>query len=172
MIFRMYPTNAGVLPGRRTSTFLALFATVLALGTAACGDKSSSSSESSGPSLREGWHWETYHGVRVGVPHSWTDTDTSTEELADQWCTYQTGADPPHPVVARPGIETSAWCVDAAQGTRIATAGTFLGFLDAQGVPDGRRVQGDRTTVTINGVRVLVQAAPAVRGQIVRTIST
>ncbi len=148
-----------------------MFATVLALGTAACGGKSASSAESSGPSLRAGWHWETYGGVRVGVPHSWTDTDTSTEELADQWCTYETGADPPHPVVARPGIETAAMCADAAQSTRIATAGTFLGFLDAKGVPDGRRVQGDRTTVTINGVRVLVQAVPTLRAEIVRTIA-
>lgn len=123
--------------------------------------------------LPSGWRWESYRGVEVGVPASW-DSGRSTGQVTSQWCSDRaTGGGP---VVARPAWQTSMLCLSPGSGpkpgTLIEDAGVFVAFDSGKQRADGRQREGDRTTVTSDGVSVLVQADPELRKQIISTIRT
>ena len=130
-------------------------------------------------SLPDGWRWESYGAVMVGVPDTWEDGG-STTQLTSQWCIGE--GDRAAPVVARPGVSTLVLChapVDPRRshdstdpGAVIETAGQFVAFSSAPGKPDGRSTEGDRVTVVRSEVSVLVQTTEALRDRIVSTITT
>jgi hypothetical protein len=157
-----------------------VFAAIAAVLLAGCGDAAIAPSDDarSSPALPAGWRWESYRGVEVGVPGDWGYARSSTGQITTQWCT-----DLYHPVehvVARPGLSTAAGCftVDPIEpsrgpdpGTLIATTGIFVAFDGITATAnDGPRREGDRATVTVNGVTVAVQAPARLREQIVATI--
>lgn len=123
-----------------------------------------------------GWRWEYYRGLKVRVPDTWGHGGSSGQ-LADQWCLGDDHHSPSEVgVVARPGPETMVACPGSSAangpdpGTLVANGGSFVGF-DAEYMPrPGTVHEGDRTTVTLRGVSVTVQAPERLREQIVRTI--
>lgn len=123
--------------------------------------------------LPAGWKWESFRHVQVGVPEGWHD-GASTAQLTTQWC-ISDKASRAIPWVARPGASTLAGCFSpdgSDPGTLIAEAGTFVAFEDALELQDGVRHEGDRTTVTVDGISVLIQAPAPLRQRIAKTLST
>jgi hypothetical protein len=117
------------------------------------------------PVLPPGWRWESYGGVQVGVPGGWGWADRGLR--LDAWCIDRPGDDPP--VVARPGGAIPAiHCGD--DGARISDTGWVVGFDGVREAADGLDRDGDRTTVRVAGVEVMVQAPVALREQIAATI--
>lgn len=121
--------------------------------------------------LPSGWRWESYRDVEVGVPAEWGHDNSS--QRVHQWCTYSR---PPEPAVGRPGVMTLVGCFGGSgqvphPSTLVDTLGTFVGFdYPERGATSERATEGDRTTVTVGEVRVLVQAEPSLRQRIVSTI--
>lgn len=162
----------------------------LALGlVAGCGDVTTGPGAPGGAAaspaedtLPAGWRLESFGGVEVGVPGDWGYAGSSTGQITNQWCVDR--QKPVAGVVARPGVQTLVACgfdEEGDPGTRIAVAGTFVAFdglVPVGGTGEegedgevGSTVEeGDRTTVAVGTVRVLVQAPAALREQIVATI--
>ncbi|WP_130508030.1 hypothetical protein [Krasilnikovia cinnamomea] len=117
------------------------------------------------PALPAGWRWESYGGVEVGIPGEWGWGDSGLR--LDAWCVGSAGNRPP--VVARPGGATPAIAC-GGDGTRIADTGWVVGLGHALQVSDGVERVGDRTTVRLAGVEVVVQAPWGLREQIAATV--
>jgi len=125
--------------------------------------------------LPRGWRWESYRNVQVAVPATWGD-GASTSQLSSQWCIDKSRSTAV-PIVGRPGLSTAVGCFASPgggdPGTLIKNAGIFVGFdIPLHAPSDGIRHDGDRTTVTLDGVSVLIQAPAALRGEIAHTVST
>jgi len=125
--------------------------------------------------LPPGWRWESYGGVEVGVPASWGWVNGS--QRIGQWCVTAPKVEPDRsPAVGRPGVSTQAGC-DAFPtkkrpdpATLLNNTGPIVAF-DRPGKPKDRVTsEGDRTSVILNGVDVIVQTEPALRMQIVATV--
>jgi len=113
--------------------------------------------------LPPGWRWESYGGVQVGVPAGW-GWDDPVRLYA--WCVNSQDDRPP--VVARPGPIPAIHC--GGDGTSIGDTGWVVGLAHVRGAADGIEREGDRTTVRVAGVEVVVQAPVALREQIAATI--
>ena len=117
------------------------------------------------PVLPPDWRWESYGGVQAGVPAGWGWADRGLR--LDAWCVNPHGERPP--VVARPGGPIPAiHCGD--DGTRISDTGWVVGLDHMRSPADDLERDGDRMTVRLAGVEVVVQAPVALREQIAATI--
>ncbi|BCJ39774.1 hypothetical protein GCM10010168_93530 [Actinoplanes ianthinogenes] len=148
-----------------------LWIVVAALSLAACGAPAPVGTaagprpDPSAPVLPAGWRWESYGGVEVGVPGEWGWGDRGLR--LDAWCIDGPGGKPP--VVARPGAGVPLIaCMGAA--TDLAHTGTVVGFGDAASETDGITRDGDRVTVTLGKVEVIVQTPAELRERILATI--
>lgn len=126
------------------------------------------------PPLPEGWRWESFGGVQVGVPGDW-DWGSPSQRIY-QWCLNNDDV-LERPIVGRAGISTSAGCdVDGPstppKDSLVENTGEVV-MLGWSEVPDVAPVElGDRTTVQLDGVQVVVQAEQPLRDQIVETVHT
>ncbi|MEU8664662.1 hypothetical protein [Actinoplanes philippinensis] len=121
----------------------------------------------SAAALPAGWRWESYGGIEVGVPAEF-GYDNGSQRLA-QWCVgpQPKDADSP-PVVGRPGIATAAGCMESVD---VADTGPVVSLEPEPGEPaDGVTRRGDRTTVRLHGVAVIVQVGADLREQIAGTV--
>lgn len=126
----------------------------------------------SAPTLPDGWRWESFGGIQVGVPDDF-DQGSPSQRLY-QWCLNDDDVRE-HPIVGRAGFSTEVGCdVDAPstppQDSLVENTGevVMLGWSEA---PDAAPVElGDRITVQLNGVAVTVQTEQPLRDQIVETI--
>ena len=168
----------------------ALATALLALMLAACGSQTTTTGDdpvTAQPALPSGWRWESFGGVEVGVPGTWGWGDSGLR--LDAWCINSASRDK-SPVVARPGEAIPAiGCGDG--GTSLANTGPVVGLGHAfiidgpdpassaiptaapgfyDPAPDGVTREGDRTTIHLSGVEVVIQAAPALREQIAVTV--
>jgi hypothetical protein len=121
------------------------------------------------PTLPDGWRWESYRGVEVGVPSDW-GWGSGGQRLG-QWCINQKD---PKPIVGRSGsyVSTLVACSQAKAGkpdpqTLIKNTGWVVAFGEATSkIPRG----GDREVVTYGRVTVVVQAPESLRTRIIATI--
>jgi hypothetical protein len=118
--------------------------------------------------LPAGWRWESYGGVEVGVPGDW-GWGISTQALT-QWCIAEAAH---KPLVGRPGAATQVGCStddpEPPADTLVANTGPVVGF-DRTTEADGTAHEGDRTTVRLRSVQVVVQVPADLRRRIVDTI--
>ncbi len=129
------------------------------------------------PVLPEGWRWESYGGVEVGVPADW-GWGIGGQRI-NQWC-----AETPHarrdPIVGRPGPQTLVGCPRPERGpdpeTLLENTGTVVAFSNPfppGEEPDGgpvRSEEGDRLRITLNGVVVDIHAEQALAARIAATV--
>jgi len=127
------------------------------------------------PALPTGWRWESYGGVEVGVPGSW-GWDNGSQRIG-QWCANpQTAEADQIPAVGRPGVSTLVGCgMHTPKGkpdpsTLLENTGPIVAFARPETPRDGLVKVGDRTTVGLNGVEVIVQTEPELRKKIVATV--
>jgi hypothetical protein len=115
--------------------------------------------------LPRGWRWESYRDVELAVPGDWTWIGGT--QRTHQWCV---GVDEKPTGVGRPGSATLVGCGGGKgdPGTRIATNGAFVAFGDVRFDKVG--TVGDRTTVGVGDVAVLVQTEPGLRDRIIATV--
>ncbi|MCW2799346.1 MAG: hypothetical protein JWQ70_818 [Aeromicrobium sp.] len=124
------------------------------------------------PTLPDGWRWESYRDVEVGVPADWGWG--SGEQRLGQWCINERH---PKPIVGRPGFSTLVGCPSAKPAapdpeTLIANTGWIVAFEDARTGTGGTPLPhgGDRQVVTLGHVTVVVQAPESMRTTIIATI--
>lgn len=127
-----------------------------------------------GPTLPAGWRWESFSGVEVGVPGSWGWTNGS--QRIGQWCVADPKAAADQtPAVGRPGVSTQVGCDPGSGGgpsaeTLLSNTGPIVAFERPEKPRDRVVSEGDRTTVGLNGVDVIVQTEPELRKKIVATV--
>lgn len=119
--------------------------------------------------LPDGWRWESYGGIEVGVPGDWGWGNGDQRLL--QWCV---GRDR-DPIVGRPGGSTEVGCPGGESGpdpgTLLENTGPVVAFGQPLDRPDGPvQVRGDRATLVIGGVLLSVHAEPDLREQILDTV--
>jgi hypothetical protein len=107
---------------------------------------------------------ESYGGLELLVPAGW-GWGNGTQRLL-QWCVGRTGKEP-EPIVGRPGDVTFRLCPDGH--TLLANTGPVVGFNRTKQA-DGVTHEGDRTTVRLDSVEVVVQAPAELRQRIVTSI--
>jgi hypothetical protein len=118
------------------------------------------------PTLPDGWRWESYRGVEVGVPSDW-GWGSGGQRLG-QWCINEKH---PKPIVGRPGFSTLVGCLSDTAGPHPETLIANTGWIvDLE--PADRRVGrgGDRRVVTLGDVTIVVQTPASLRSQIIATI--
>lgn len=168
----------------RLSVVVAMMCVVGATGCAPPGTITAAPSSSLGPSaqrerhvpaLPAGWRWESYGGVEVGVPGSW-GWDNGSQRIG-QWCASpQTAEAHQVPAVGRPGGASLVGCaMDTPEGkpnpeTLLRNTGPIVAFDRPEKPKNAVVEQGDRTTVGLNGVEVIVQTEPGLRKKIVATV--
>jgi hypothetical protein len=151
-------------------------AALLLLALAACGAPATPSpgaTTAAAGDLPDGWRWESYGGVEVGIPGDW-GWDNGSQRLG-QWCVRD---QPGPPAVGRPGMSTAVGCSatgspatgSPAPHTLVTNTGPIVAFESTGDRTDGVTREGDRVTVRRAGTAVIVQAAAAVRDRIVATI--
>ncbi|CAN5253487.1 hypothetical protein BH09ACT10_BH09ACT10_23380 [soil metagenome] len=79
---------------------------VVLLGLLLLSACSSASPKPDASALPEGWRWESYGNVEVGVPSSWGWGNGS--QRLGQWCVQKPDG---KPVVGRPGVSSAAGCL-------------------------------------------------------------
>ena len=149
---------------------------LLLLGLVGCGDerppadagsrssgKQSLGEESVEPPLPDGWRWEGFHGVLVGVPGDWA-WGTGNQRV-DQWCV---GEDPKPPIVGRPAGQTAVGCPELEDGVDPSSLMKNTGMVvelttDLPDEPERRRDEGDRAVLRFGDVLVRVTAPAELR---------
>ena len=121
--------------------------------------------------LPDGWRWESFGGVQVGVPGDW-GWDNGSQRIS-QWCVDGRPAQP-GPAVGRPGVSTLVACRDVDEGVPsemlVRRTGEIVAFEPITGDPPPPD-QGDRRTVTVGEVAVLIQTRdPQLRQRIAETV--
>jgi hypothetical protein len=171
--------------GRTVVVVLAMLSVVAASGCAAApGSRTAAPSSVPGSiaqrkqhprALPAGWRWESYGGVEVGVPGDW-GWDNGNQRIG-QWCASpQTAEADQIPAVGRPGGATLVGCgTDTPKGepdpeTLLKNTGPIVAFDRPEKPKDGVVKEGDRTTVGLNGIEVIVQTEPELRKKIVATV--
>jgi hypothetical protein len=171
--------------GRRVLLGVALVGVVAASGCApaprivtaapSSGPASTAQREKHPPALPTGWRWESYGGVEVGVPATWR-WDNGYQRIG-QWCAQpQTAEADQIPAVGRPGMSTLVGCGmgnpndEPNPETLLENTGPIVAFGRVEKPKDGVVEVGDRTTVGLNGVEVIVQTEPVLRKRIVATV--
>lgn len=118
--------------------------------------------------LPEGWRWESFGGVQVGVPG---DFDWGNDHQAfAQWCTSDEQGRA-RAIVGRGGPATEVGCVSDSPTPQLSleNTGTVVGFGWSAGPDRPPLVHGDRISLQMNGVRVAVQAPQPLREHIAAT---
>lgn len=118
------------------------------------------------PVLPDGWRWESYRDVEVGVPGDWPYSGSGR---ISQWCAQGV----PHvPAFGRPAAESAVRCWDGKgdidPGSLLANGGTYVVV-----VPAGYEVRpgGDRIMVIPDAVsQVVIQAESTLRDRIAATV--
>lgn len=123
--------------------------------------------------LPDGWRWESYRGVEVGVPGDWGSANGS--QRMGQWC-VEGGDRDRAPAIGRPGGSTLVACgienIPPSE-TLIENTGVIVAFEDAvlgDGSPARIARGGDREIVRMRDVHVIVQVPQPLRDQIVATV--
>lgn len=122
--------------------------------------------------LPDGWRWESYMGVEVGVPDDW-GWGSGGQRLS-QWCINEKS---PEPMVGRPGFSTAVGCSVAGSkldgSTLIENTGWVVAFESVKlsdgtvnPIPDS----GDRRLVQAGDTWVVVQAPKVLRDEIAKTV--
>lgn len=117
--------------------------------------------------LPDGWRWEGYAGVLVGVPGDW-GWGNSSQRLG-QWCVDGQTTDP---IVGRPGASTLVGCMADSPvdpSTLLENTGPVVAFESGSGRA-GVAPEGDQESVRIGDVVVRVNAPPGLRHQILATV--
>jgi hypothetical protein len=145
---------------------------------AGCGDVNGTevprtTEQSEGPELPQGWRWESFAGVQVGVPGDWDWTNAS--QRISQWCVGEGRREPLTPAVGRPGASTLVGCdafdKDVPQEMLVQNTGEIVAFEPVVDQEKQREDAGDRLTVTKGGVRVIIQTSDeALRARIAETV--
>jgi hypothetical protein len=117
--------------------------------------------------LPQGWRWESYGGVELGVPAGF-GYDFGPARLF-QWCT--TTGRIAQPVVGRPGMTTLVGCPSGSPppDTLLKNTGTVVAFGPTDKA-DGTSHQGDQTTIRIDKVEVRINAPKPLTDQITATL--
>lgn len=120
------------------------------------------------PPLPDGWRWESYRDVVVGVPGDWA---YSGGRISD-WCAAA-GTGSPQPGVGRPGPVDAIACPQASPGepdpgSLLKNGGTYVAFAGAD--QQNLKTEGDREVLTLGSTAVVIQAPEALRAQIAETI--
>lgn len=146
----------------------ALIPLILAVSACARPHLEAPPASASADDLPQGWRWESFGGVEVGVPGDW-GWDNGSQRLS-QWCVRPEGQTP-QPAVGRPGVSTAAGCPQGEPdpGTLIVNTGSVVAF-DRTTDPPGTMTEGDQTAVRLGGVQVAVNAPADLRQRIVATI--
>lgn len=117
--------------------------------------------------LPDGWRWESYGGIEVGVPGDWAWGNG--DQRLGQWCV---GRDR-EPMVGRPGASTAVGCPGGRPdpGTLLDNTGPVVAFGYPLDRPEGPvQVEGDRATLVVGGVLLSVQTEPNLRERILATV--
>jgi hypothetical protein len=122
------------------------------------------------PELPDGWRWESYGGVEVGVP-DWWGWGNGDQRL-DQW-TVGDGQGK-RPMVGRSGPVTLVGYARVPEGatdpaTLVENTGATVAFGRGAKYASDASEAGDRTTLRRHGVEVRIQAEASLRAQIVDT---
>lgn len=141
----------------------------VAIVAASCGSAAETSpvepvtsEPTSAPALPEGFRWESYGAAQVAVPDEW-GWGSASQRLG-QWCLVARGATAP--AVGRPGSMTQVGCPEGdPRETSVDATGEFVAFTE-DGDP-AARTTGDRVSVGIGGLRLVVQGEPELRETIV-----
>jgi len=122
--------------------------------------------------LPAGWRWESFGGVQVGVPGDW-GWGVGGQRLS-QWC-ISTPRDRAQPIAGRPGPVTAVGCPAGDEGepdpgTLLENTGEVVSLEWVLDEEAGTTHEGDRTTVVVGGVAVVVQAPAELRDRIAATV--
>lgn len=158
---------------RTRAVLLALVAGLMLVG---CGSEAgepeasepSETAAPAGPALPDGWRWEGFAGVLVGVPGDWGWGNSSMR--LGQWCI---GSPPFAPMVGRPGASTAVGCFQKIDGVDPSTLVSHTGevvafewaFDDVDLAPEG-----DQESVRLGDVVVRVNGPADLREQILATV--
>ncbi|WP_435741669.1 hypothetical protein [Nocardioides sp. SYSU DS0663] len=160
---------------KRTCAAAMLALAVLATGCGEAGEGPPASADPAEPRLPDGWRWEAYAGVQVGVPGSWGWTNASTR--LGQWCVDLPDRRSPqrHPAVGRPGRSTLVGCPSGEPdgSTLIENTGLVVALgpaLDTASGHEPATAEGDQAVRRVGDVLVRVNAPPALREQILATV--
>ena len=151
---------------RRT---LLVAAAALGLAIAVIGPESPAASIAQ---LPQGWRWESFGGVQVGIPGGWGWGNGA--QRIGQWCVDPHGAKPP--IVGRPKGSTLVGCSAPGAESLIQNTGQIVAFqrttpsLDGQIAGNSTNAEGDSLLIRRNGVDVTIIAEPALRRQIAGTV--
>jgi hypothetical protein len=151
---------------RRT---LLVAAAALALAIAIIGPESPATSV---PQLPQGWRWESFGGVQVGIPGGWGWGNG--DQRIGQWCVDPQGAKPP--IVGRPKGSTLVGCGAPGAESLIQNTGQIVAFQRTtpsavgQIAGDSTSAEGDSLLIRRSGVDVTIIAEPALRRQIAGTV--
>ncbi len=123
------------------------------------------STQADRPVLPDGWRWESFGGVAVGVPDDW-----GHGVAGEPWCLERRGHGP---IVGRPGAIPTIAC--AGHSKRGPDPGSLLKFArpHVDFHPKGPwvpRSEGDTTTVGLEEVSVSVLAEKELRKRILATL--
>lgn len=121
---------------------------------------------SDAPVLPEGWRWEGFDGVLVGVPGEWGWGNSSQRLL--QWCVDGGSREP---IVGRPGPSTLVGCPtgDPDPSTLVRRTGTVVELAPTvAGRPAG--ADGDQEVLVLGDVTVRVNAPADLRRRILATV--
>lgn len=126
------------------------------------------------PALPEGWRWESFGGVQVGVPDEW-DWGGPSQRIY-QWCLNDED-ELNRPIVGVAGASTAVGCdlhgpSTPPKDSLVENTGEVVMFDWSREPSSHAGEVGDRTTVERQGVTVLVQARQPLRNAIVATIHT
>ena len=137
--------------------------TVAATLLAACGGAGAPPSQEN--ALPDGWRWESFLGVEVGVPNNfgWGSTD----QALSQWCISEDR----QALVGRPfRASTLVFCATeegrSPQGSLVDKTGPIVAFEYDRDV----REAGDRTVIRHGKVSVIIQVKEPLRSRIAKTV--
>lgn len=119
------------------------------------------------PALPDGWRWESFRDVAVGVPGDWGYGGYG------RWSAWCADGVTEEPAVGRPGGVFDILCWDPKKGgtnpgSLVANTGPFVAF--ALGPDLDLPEEGDRTIVRAGSGGVVIQAPADLRAQIATTV--
>lgn len=153
-----------------------LLAVLPALVLAGCGQDSPGTAGGSTsvvdpqePVLPDGWRWESYAGVQVGVPgdFGWT---TGAQRIG-QWCVGGERDEPLRPAVGRPGFSTVVGCPegDPDPATLVENTGVVVSLESVQEDVPIPTDTGDQSVLVLGDVLVRVIGPADLREQVLAT---
>ena len=124
------------------------------------------------PQLPQGWRWESFGGVQVGIPGDW-GWGNGMQRIG-QWCVDPYAAKPP--IVGRPKGSSLMWCGPPQSESLIRNTGRIVAFqrttpsTTGQIAGDSTSTEGDSLLIRRSGVDVTIIAEPGLRQRIAGTV--